>query len=354
MKKLKRLFLYLTTSIYLLLILFALAGVIAPWIRVELLPPLQLLPALMVAGIPLYLLFFFLLRKKKGFLSFLALVATVASIWVFSKDLNVPRRNNHADANLKVISFNVKNFNFDHHQVDSVYKLLAPIGADVICFQEFRNYEVGEDTIRALEYLSDKLGLETNIHFRPGKHYQGVALLSRYPIVAFDTLYQDPDNANNGFLATLAHPDCQFGVGIFHLNSFRFTPATKEEDKLWSRAKYLLKASWQTLPEQKLQIDKVIQKVENYPNPLILAADMNAVPHSALVQPFSQRFQDAFRKKGSGLGWTFPLTQSLGVRIDYHWVSKDLEISDFDVIKKGQSDHYPILGSYKLVPNCMD
>lgn len=354
MKKLKRLFFYLTASIYVLLILIAILGAAAPWIKVEILPPLQLLPAFLVAGIPVFGVLFILLRKKKAIWSFAALVALVACIWVFSKDFALFGAQKNEDVNLKVLSFNVKNFNFDPLHVDSVYKLLAPLDADVICFQEFRNYEVGTDSIRALAYLSEKLGLKTHIHFRPDHHYQGVAMLSRYPIIGFDTLYMDADNANNGFLATLDHPVCKLRVGNFHLNSFRFTPATKEDDNLWSRVRYLFKASWNTLPEQKRQIDLVMKKIDQHQGPLILAADMNAVPHSRLVRPLDQRFDDAFRKKGGGLGWTFPLSKVLGVRIDYQWVSKDLGISDFQVIKAGHSDHFPILGSYMLAPNCTD
>lgn len=354
MKKLKRLFFYLAASIYLLILLIAILGAAAPWIEVEILPPLQLLPAFLVAGIPVFALLFLLLRKKKKLWSFASLLAMILSIWVFTKDFTYNSKGNQEEANLKVLSFNVKNFGFDPLQVDSVYKLIAPLKADVICFQEFRNYEVGTDSIRALAYLSKKLGLKTHLHFRPDNHYQGVALLSRYPITGFDTLYMDADNANNGFLATLEHPSCQFRIGNFHLNSFRFTPATKAEDNLWSRMKYLLKASWNTLPKQKKQIDLVMEKIDQDQSPLILTADMNAVPHSRLTRPLNDRFVDAFRKKGRGLGWTFPLADPFGVRIDYHWVSKDLGISNFEVIKAGNSDHYPILGTYRLAPNCTD
>lgn len=354
MKKLKRLFFYLTASIYLFLLLIAIVGAAAPWIAVETLPPLQLLPALLVVGIPVFGILFLLFIKQKKSWSLPALVGLIACIWVFSKDFSLHTNGNQQAANLKVLSFNVKNFGFDDKQVDSVYQLLAPIDADVICFQEFRNYEVNGDSIRALAYLSEKLGLKTHLHFRPDHHYQGVAILSRYPIAAFDTLYMDADNANNGFLATLEHPVCQFRIGNFHLNSFRFTPASKEEDNLWERITYLLKASWETLPEQQKQIELVMEKIEQYDGPMILTADMNAVPHSSLVRPLSQNFTDAFLKKGNGVGWSFPLATFLGVRIDYQWVSQDLEVSDFQVIKAGQSDHYPILGTYQLSPNCKD
>ncbi len=355
MRKLKRLFFYLIASIYLFLILVTLAGAVAPWIEVENLPPLQLLPAVLVAGIPIYLLLFLLLRKKKGIWRFLALVGFAACLWVFSQDFNILPGKGDKAVNLKVLSYNVKNFNFDHHHVDSVYNLLAPLKADVICFQEFRNYEVEGDSVRALQYLSQKLGLPTHLHFRPDHHYQGVALLSRFPITNFDTLYMDADNANNGFLATLAHPSCgEFGIGNFHLNSFRFFPESKEKDNLWERMLHLLKVSWKTLPEQKRQIDMVLEKVNQSSIPLILTADMNALSHSNLTQPFEEKFTDAFDKQGHGIGWTFPLSDFLGVRIDYHWVSNDMKISDFRVIKKGQSDHYPILGSYNLNSNCAD
>jgi endonuclease/exonuclease/phosphatase (EEP) superfamily protein YafD len=84
---------------------------------------------------------------------------------------------------------------------------------------------------------------------------------------------------------------------------------------------------------------------------VILAADLNTVPHTRIACQLTQKYTDSFSKKGRGLGWTFMLADRLGVRIDYLLSSNDLVVTRHQVIKetKGVSDHFPILGCYRRV-----
>jgi endonuclease/exonuclease/phosphatase (EEP) superfamily protein YafD len=351
MKKLKRLLFYLYVLIYVPLLLLTLLGASAPWIPVEIIPPLQLAPALLLFLAPLHALTWYWARKKRKGLAFFALLAFLGSLWVGSKDLKWPFGQAESPEGLRVVSYNVRNFNFDSRAVDSVISVLKPLKPDVICFQEFRNYETGSDSLRVTRYLAKALGFPPGIHVRPRRHYQGVAIFSRYPIVQMDTLYMKEEDANNGFLATLQTPQGKVGIGNFHLSSFRFIARPRGQERLEEKFSHALRMSWKTLPLQWNQVEQTLARTDTFSLPLILTADMNAIPHSSLTRPFRERFQDAFLEKGHGRGWTFPLLKGLGVRIDYHWVSPQVEVVSHEVIREGSSDHYPLLGVYRIGGN---
>ena len=55
-------------------------------------------------------------------------------------------------------------------------------------------------------------------------------------------------------------------------------------------------------------------------------------------------------KAGHGIGFSYPLLGPYGLRIDYQFASKELEVVSHDVIQKDVSDHYPLVVCYRLNP----
>ncbi len=350
MKKLKRLaFLFLST-IYGLWLLLTVLGGLAPWLSVHLVPIIQLLPAIVVFGLPLHMLALWMYKGKstKGILA--ALLGVFLCIWIGTKDWKQsdPPTTSDPSHNLQLVSYNIRNFNFSGSHIDSVLKVVKPLKADVICFQEFRNYRTREKGPRATAYLAKELGLPHYVHLRSGKFYQGTALFSRYPIQQLDTLFLSGQEANNGFLATLSHPDGPIGIANFHLTSFQFTSIHPDSNSVESRFRRLVRNGSERIPQHQALLEEVIEQTQSYPHPLILAADMNSAPHSRIPCLLHAHFRDAFTEAGHGLGWTFPFWNALGVRIDYQWLNEQVTPLEVKVIRAGQSDHYPLMGRYRV------
>jgi endonuclease/exonuclease/phosphatase family metal-dependent hydrolase len=83
------------------------------------------------------------------------------------------------------------------------------------------------------------------------------------------------------------------------------------------------------------------------PHPYLLCADLNDVPNSYTYFTVRGTKQDAFLKKGFGIGRTFSgLAPTL--RIDYIFPDNNFRILQFNRITKRLSDHYMLVADLEL------
>ena len=350
MKRLKRLAFVFLSAIYGLLILLTILGGLAPWMPISLFPLLQILPAVVAFGLPVHLVAMWIYKGKSAKGVMVAIVGVFLCAWIGLNDWELKKNllTTESPHDLKLASYNIRNFNFSGTEIDTVLAVLKPLNADVICFQEFRNYRLTKEGPRATEYLAEAMGMPHFIHLRSGKYFQGTALFSRFPIQSIDTLFMPEEEANNGFLMTLEHPKGPIGIGNFHLTSFQFSHVNPDSNGVESKFRRLIRNGNFRIPQHKKLIQTVLAKTKDYPYPLILAADMNSAPHSHIPHQLHPHFKDAFEEAGEGLGWTFPLWNNLGVRIDYQWLNERVTPLEVKVIRDGQSDHFPMLGTYRM------
>ncbi|MGH2645903.1 MAG: endonuclease/exonuclease/phosphatase family protein, partial [Chitinophagaceae bacterium] len=76
----------------------------------------------------------------------------------------------------------------------------------------------------------------------------------------------------------------------------------------------------------------------------ILCGDFNDTPNSYAYFKISKNLQDAFLKKGFGLGRTYS-TIAPTLRIDYILASPSFSVQSYHCIKKVLSDHYPVIST---------
>ncbi|MEL6849015.1 MAG: endonuclease/exonuclease/phosphatase family protein [Bacteroidota bacterium] len=324
-------------------------GAMAPWVKIEALPILQLLPTTLTFLLPFHLLFFlyFLRRSWKGTLG--SFVAICLCIWAASKDVRFGDRPDPSSTEIRVISFNVGTFNYKAEKINEVAELLKRENPDVITLQEFRNHHL-EERVFALEYLADALEMPYFQFVHLPVHIHGAAIYSRYPIVDLDTLFMPPKEINNGILATLETPMGLIGIGNMHLSSFQVAQTIDKPTTWLGKSLAMYRRSVEVVQLQAEKVDLVMDKTQSYKNPMILTGDLNASPHTRIVQPFFKGFQDSFDAAGKGMGWTFPVIGPLGLRIDYQFASPELTVVSHDVLRSRVSDHYPILATYRLEP----
>ena len=264
---------------------------------------------------------------------------------VAAKDFQLSIPSKAQAESFSVVSYNVRNFSYDHKEVEAIGALLKDLKADVICLQEFRNHSF-PNQIQADKYLAETLNLPYYRFVTLPIHIHGTAIFSRFPISEVDTLFMSKKETNSGILLTLDTPSGKIGVGNLHMSSYRISGVIDQKLRWKQIVRYVPQQMAKVLKMQQQQVDQVRRKLASYAHPIILTADLNATPHTRISQQFSQYWQDSFRKKGVGLGWTYPINKWMGMRIDYQFASKNLDILSHEVIQKKISDHYPIKVTY--------
>jgi endonuclease/exonuclease/phosphatase family metal-dependent hydrolase len=100
--------------------------------------------------------------------------------------------------------------------------------------------------------------------------------------------------------------------------------------------------------KRQLQADTVRASIEKSPYPVVVCGDFNDVPNSYPYETIGHGLQDAFVKKGIGIGRTFSgIAPTL--RIDNIFVDKRYAVEQFIRVPKKLSDHFPIIADITLL-----
>ncbi|MEO5892012.1 MAG: endonuclease/exonuclease/phosphatase family protein [Ferruginibacter sp.] len=231
--------------------------------------------------------------------------------------------------------------------------------ADVLCFQEFwdsRDSHPKHSNIQAFKDMGYTHSYFVKTVVELIDHHTGVVILSKYPITDSVQFHYGQDD----FAEHLIYADIQFNqqkVRVFttHLQSVRF------EDKEYSAISKIKHTDESGLKDSKTivkklknayqfrgsQADFVQQKIKESPYPVIVCGDFNDVPNSYTYFTIKGDLQDAFLKKGSGLGRTFQYLFPT-LRIDYILAQKSFSVQQFERIKVPYSDHYPVVADLKI------
>lgn len=282
----------------------------------------------------------------------LAIVGILACVWIIAGDIEWNPLDDPAalqPPHLTLLSYNVQTFSYKNTRIDSIAAALRAQKPDVICLQEFRNVKLKGKDEKTDSYFAKLLGMEHYKFVALPIHIQGVAIFSKYPIVEIDTLFMPEEEVNSGFLATVQMPQGKVGIANLHMSSFHLS---KMLDSKQSWSEQVLAVGRKTSRVVKLQeanMNKVIHSLSDYGYPLVLAADMNAVPHTRTLSQLRGIMDDTFQDCGRGLGWSFPVVGPLGLRIDYQFHSKEIEALSLKVLPMQLSDHQPLVGKYRFV-----
>ncbi len=231
--------------------------------------------------------------------------------------------------------------------------LVRTQNADVLCFEEF--FE-SKDTAYFQSNINELIRMGYPYYmFVPSVNYagdydQGIAIFSRYPMA--DTASFSFNEANIG--EHLIYADIKVDQNTFrffctHLQSVRFDEAEYSSLSRLRRAKdpgfhetktivSKLKRGYEFRYEQ---AQLVKQKISESPHPAIVCGDFNDVPNSNTYFTVRGNLQDAFIKKGFGIGRSFRFI-SPTLRIDFILADKKFKVNQFRTFHVPYSDHYPI------------
>ncbi len=91
-----------------------------------------------------------------------------------------------------------------------------------------------------------------------------------------------------------------------------------------------------------LQVEPVLAETGRAALPHALLGDFNARPAAPELTPLFERLRDAWKAGGGGDGFTFPAGEPTA-RIDYVFVSPQLQVRDVRVPALAGSDHLPVV-----------
>jgi endonuclease/exonuclease/phosphatase family metal-dependent hydrolase len=237
-------------------------------------------------------------------------------------------------AGLRVMSYNIQ---AGGGNLDSIADVIRSSGATLVALQEVDvHWDKRSGFADQATELATKLGLEMRfapIYRLPGAEANsppreyGVALLSRYPIVAFTNhpitrLSTQGNNASPtpmpGFLeATIDVRGRRVRVFNTHLD-YRGDPTVRRQ-----------------------QVSESLEIIGDSATPILMFGDLNAVPVAPELQPLFARLRDGWPDT-AGAGFTYPAVKPVR-RIDYVLASRHFRVIYARVPDSKASDHRPVI-----------
>ncbi len=307
-----------------------------------------------------------LLKWRVALISGIALLLGIKSITVFIA-FHRPSKFNYSKSpgSLRVASWNVarfielkKNNNKGSEVRQKMFELIKEQNADVLCLQEFHtstdsNYY---DNITPIQKDLGYPYFYFSFDEDGDRHYYSSIIFSRYPIIDTGRVrYPRPTLPDVLLSADINYNGRTIRIYTTHLQSFQFGRQDYErlnkikegEENFVSNSRSILSKMKKGVTYRSIQAETVHDVVKLSPNPVIFCGDLNDVPNSYTYSTVRSNMQDAFLKKGFGIGRTFSAL-SPTLRIDYIFATKDFKVKQFNRIARRLSDHYMILADLEL------
>jgi len=258
---------------------------------------------------------------------------------------------------LKVMTYNVQNFDLynwteNEESRDNMLRLIKDQNPDIISFQEFYTDE-DDENFHNIKLLVNELEYK-HFHFEKTltikeKNHWGLATFSKFPLSNKNRV---DINGSRGNLITFCDVSLDSGKDYrlfnVHLqsiglgkNDYKFFKKFSVQNPDIKSSKSILKKLKDAYIKRAEQANLLAGYVDESPHPVIVCGDLNDTPLSYAYERLNSRLKDSYREVGFGLGGTYagPLPS---FRIDYVFVDSSIQVSDFEIIKKDYSDHYPV------------
>ncbi|WP_188598963.1 endonuclease/exonuclease/phosphatase family protein [Polaribacter pacificus] len=300
--------------------------------------PLFAVLSLTVPFLTLCNVFFFvywLLKLKKQLL----LSGSVLFLgWFFSSPLfQLVSKEETTTSDLKIMSYNVRMFNYYHwstdsHLDDKAFEFIKRESPDVLSLQEF--YQSPDISFKyPHQYIKTK----------SKSNKFGQAIYSKFPIINSGSL-DFKNSANNVIYADIVKDKDTIRIYNIHLESLKINP-NKEHFGEQSSEKLIGRLS-SAFQKQASQAQEFIDHEKGWKGKKIICGDFNNTAFSWVYKQIKAGKKDAFIEAGRGFGKTFNYTFPL--RIDFILVDPEMDINSFETFDIRYSDHFPILAYVQL------
>lgn len=270
------------------------------------------------------------------------------------------------------MSYNVRYFkNFDFTPSENIvlrskiFSLIKQNQPDILCLEEFYTADHSPNN-ENIHDISKEMGLPysffNNDHSFQNRH-AGVALFSRYPIVHSIkvNLSDGKDEATAIEADILNNKSDTIRVIAFHLQSIYLNRKDLQGlQKLMSRQdtgpaapRIIVGKLRKAFLRRQTQAQTIASLIRESPYPVIVCGDFNDTPNSYAYFKIRGDLQDAFLKKGFGMGRTYSAIAPT-LRIDYILASSSFSVLSYHCVHKTLSDHYPVVASLRVSSHSSD
>jgi endonuclease/exonuclease/phosphatase family metal-dependent hydrolase len=323
-------------------------------------------PYILVA-VTLFLFFWIISKKHKLYIiiSLIALAIGYQQIGVlFSLQTN-GFTEQKAFGDIRVMTWNIMSFNGfkagakeREKNADRIFSTIQASGADVVCLQEYGQFEspkLGRSYLNQMAKIGYKEYVLSRDYSRVTYSYSsGVAIFSKHPIVGKERIpYRS--SAESMLVADIKIGNDTIRFFTTHLQSYKFSAQELEQiEKVKSsekpgfkQSKSLFSKMQRAFRNRGAQVEQATPVIENSRYPQVVCIDMNDVPTSFSYWKIRGDRSDAFLAKGFGIGTTY---QSIlpTLRIDYIFSHPAFAVSQVKIINQQNSDHLPVIADLHL------
>ncbi|WP_321348782.1 endonuclease/exonuclease/phosphatase family protein [uncultured Draconibacterium sp.] len=342
----------LRNILFLVNILLALA-LAASYLSVYIPPDKYWLPSLfgmaypfLLAGNLILLLLWLLFKPRYAFLS----LGIVVIGWGYFTRFMQLKGESSEEANIKVVSYNVKHFVADtsgtqKENATKIISFLAEQNADIICLQEAR---LRKNSIFNLAQTVKDLESIKHYQFARSSTTYGSVTMTRYPIVHMGEIRFENTRNISIYTDVLIDGDT---VRIFniHLQSYLIDPDKYSiidspglnEEKDIEEVKEMSRKFKDAFEMRAEQVREIRKYIDESPHNVILCGDFNDTPVSFSYRTLSDGLTDAFVSSGRGIGRTY-IGKLPSFRIDYILHGDRFESYNFETLDYRMSDHLPV------------
>lgn len=342
------------------------ASLLFSYLAVHVSPEKFVLPAFFGLAYPYLLLVNILMALTWAILlkfeALISVVAIIVGITHLTNYIKIGRAPSRKEGTFKVMSYNVRLFDsFESRSISSEKNILAFLKGqkpDILCIQEFY---INGDPVRKDSSIKNLLGGGYYSHIKitgNGKNrYYGIATYSKYPIVGKGEIPHRGSSSLSIYSDIVIKKDT-FRIFNNHLQSFRLRNlersfvdemTTPDQKETLNEVKSLSVSLKKGFIERASQAQKVKEKVNTSPYPVIVAGDFNDTPVSYSYRKIRKGLNDSFVSSGYGAGFTYRGKYPPN-RIDYILYDNALDCRVFNTIRVKYSDHYPIAAYFLKKP----
>lgn len=274
-------------------------------------------------------------------------VAILLLLWGINQFVAIPLRPiEPAQTPVRVLTYNISSLP-RNQTIDRLHAWVLGQQADIIAFQEVQRWSTWS---AVYQHLLDIYPYHIYVN-----NDNNVQLLSRYPIIEHEASYLYCDN-NYANLVTRKKRSLVYAevliderpVSIYavHLESIH----SAGENPLQKPVNILLNLD---VSQRNCELEYVLARIANDPNPVILAGDLNLSHTDPSISRLRDAgLKDAFAEAGFGFGFTGKSIASVGlVRVDYIWHSDHFRTADVYVGDNGDSDHFAVVATLDFMPD---
>ncbi len=277
--------------------------------------------------------FYWLIFKPKNALLSLLFICLGYNALVKAVGINQVQEN---PIGFSIMTFNIGKTRVEFHRkktrdkkVSAFKKFIQKEQPDIICIQE-----------RLLNHFKYYDQIFEGYNLYPSEEV-GTAIYSKFPVIKSGNI---PFNtfSHNASWVDVEIKKKKYRVYCMHLSSNRVSNILDDVSEIWDDSKSTFRSYHKHAIARADQLEKVMAHAAQSPHPVILNGDFNDVPQSYVYRTIAKEYKDAFIECGRGFAQTYN-SRFIGLRIDFTFVSNELDVVGHDIVESDISDHYPVV-----------